>query len=926
MKKKALFLLTAISTLLAGCSISEVNNKVVEWTNKNIINTAFPFLVSPTKLEFEEGQNINKAMDKGKLGEFDLLAPSNNAIVNEEPTFSWTESAHAISYTLEVCSSDSFDNTSTSIVYICETNIHATSFKVTGTLKNKNANYYWRVTAVNEYNSKTTGKEKVSAVREFFYSVESSGEIPIEVGDASDWSLHKVGSYADISVDHNDFFGTGNKDSLKISFEKENTSQGDITSIGWLDVQKSVERDFYGTDAFYCDFYFMGHDSTILIRIIDQDGELWYKQVKFTMDARQIALLKFDEFTLRTKDTIVQNQVFNYEHIQAIEVCFEKTFGDGCCIIGGMKCVNYENYQDKFIKKLDFTTIPEDKWIDESYKFKKTIIYDDPENSEFGTGLTLEYKTEANFNGNEKGINSYGYGFAKIPVERYFSDGNAIKVKIKYTGSAQNIKAIIRIYEPDKDRWSVEQPLSTLVAGEYNEITVPYQAFGQSSIVEGKRQFYYISQIQFGLNNCYSSGTLTYKDFEIVELPSVSENPRIVGDDGIIENFDSYIYRSQAYEQWETSLDNKDEGIFLADDEKFHDATNVYAGKFTYKSDMSMASYDIYTDVQVSGLNAIKLWIKDGSIPNSTDPLFADYTGEDVSPKVVLQIALADGRWYRYVIEKAPRFWTEFTIPFSEFSIYQGSPYLTEPLESQNVVNFAFGLQYFYYVEKLGVEIPYPLYTQNNPVYFDNIMFTNASTTKVLAIEHELHPDENMVTMVDDFEYEDQNELDIHWLGLNHYDYEKATLSDEVSSEGGAHSLKLDYKGENSPSYAHYPVIGDDVESRAIQLDLKGDGKANFIINLYTKSGTTIHQYRFLIPNVSASWKRYTIGFGDDNWTKLTTGAPSLGKYSMQNLQRLTFGISKKSVSSVSSVYVDNIKFSFDDGYDAYSSVVIPNE
>ncbi|MBR4377784.1 MAG: hypothetical protein IKP50_02740 [Bacilli bacterium] len=912
MRKRGLFLIPILASLLAGCGKIDIIN-----------------------LSFDSGKDITQTFKKGALGDFSLVAPGDGVVVGETPTFSWTESENAMSYTLEVCSSTSFDNTSSSIVYICETNIKSTSFKVTGTLKEKNIDYYWRVTSVNEYNSKSVGKEKLSEVRSFHLKVEGNGEIPVPIGDVEDWQLHKVGSYADISIDHSDFFGTGDQDSLKISFEKENTSVGPVTSIGWLDVQKAIEVEFIGADAFYCNFYFMGHDSTILIRIIDQDGELWYKQVKFTMDARQVVLLRFDEFILRTRDTVVQNEVFNYEHIQAIEVCFEKTFGDGCCIIGGMKGVKAEDYSDIFIKKLDFSVIPENKWINESYNFKKTLIKDDLENPEFATGVTLEYSTVAGFNGNEKGINSYGYGFAKIPVEKYFSDGNAVRVKIKYTGGASSINAVIRLYEPDKDRWSVEQPLTTLVQNEFTEITVPYQAFGQSSIVEGKRQFYFISQIQFGLNGCYSSGSLSFKDFEIIQLPSVSTNPRIVQDDGIIEDFDSYIYRSQAYEQWETSYDNKDEGIFLEDEAKFHNATNVHAGKFTYKADMSMATYDIYTDVKAEGFNSIKFWIKDASIPNSTDPLFADYKGEDVSPSVVIQVAFKDGRWYRYEIEKAPRVWTEYVIPFKNLKIYQGNPNDTTPLESKNVVNFAIGMQYFYYVEVAGEKVAHPLYVQNNPVYFDNIMLANATDTSILQIEKELHPDENGITLLDDFEYSSQDELDIHWLGLNNLEYENSTLSDEVSSEGGEHSVKLDYKkGRDehynvfaSPAYACYPTVGDDVECRAIQLDIKGDGEANFIINLYTKNGTTTHQYRFLIPNVSNKWTRYIIGFGDDNWSRLTTGAPSLGKRSMQTLQRLTFGLSKNAnTAAVSSVYVDNIKFSLDDSYDTYSSTLIPVE
>ena len=888
MKKLRVLVSCLLASLLAGCEFNAATIKG---------------LFKKTTLSFEEGQNVSQVYKKGTLGDFNLVAPATGSIVNKEPTFSWTESENAITYTLEVCSSDSFVATSSAVAYAKETNISATSFKLSSSLKFKNTNYYWRVTAVNEYNTKSVGKDKVSEVWSFFYQVESAGEIAIEVGEAEDWALHKVGSVADISIDHNDFFGTGDQDSLKITFEKENTSQGPVTSIGWVDVQKAVEQDFYGTDAFYCNFYYMGHDSTILIRIIDQDGELWYKQVKFTQDARQVALLKFEEFTLRTKDTTVQNEVFNYEHIQAIEVCFEQTFGDGCCIISGIKCVNYEKYSDLFIEKFNFKSVPESEWIAENYKFLNTISQD-------GSTLTIEYSTTAGFNDNPKGMGSYGYGFDKIPVNRYFTDGNAIKVKIKYTGYSSNVNAIIRIYEPDQDRWSFTQPFADLTAGEYKEYTVPFMAFDQSSIVEGKRQFYYISQLQFGLNNCYGSGTLSYKDFQIVTLPPVSQNPRVVEEDGIIDNFDTYTHRNQTYESWETSVANKDEGIFISSEDKFNNGTNVYTGKFTYKSDMSMATYDIYTDVKAQGLNAIKFLIKDRSVPNTNSPYTQTLTGEDVSPLFVLQIVLKDGRWYRYQIDKAPRKWTEYVIPFSMFELYDGMVLDdSDPVESQNVVNFAFGMQFFYKINYAGKEVAYPLYTQNNPVFIDEIMFTSASESSVLTLEKEIHPDENGKSVVDDFEYDSQELLAGRWFGMKHYEYEKLTLSDDVSSEGKEHSMKLDYKGYNSPGYAHYPTIGSDVLCKAISLDIKGDGLATIYVNLYIKTGSTTRLYRHTITNAATGWNRYVIGFASSNFSQIEGGTQAIGDKAIQNLAKLTFGIVNNSGTEVSSIYVDNILF-----------------
>ena len=873
MMKRNILLIPVLVTLLAGCGKMEMVN-----------------------LSFDNGKDLNQEVSKGALGDFELLTPANNAIVNAEPTFSWTASEHAYTYTLEVCSSDTFDSTSTSVVYSKETNISSTSYKLTANLRLKNHDYFWRVTAVNEYNSKSVGKEKVSEVKKFRYNIESVGEIDIGVGEAEDWTLHKVGSEADIAIDHNDFFGTGNKDSLKITFEKEKTSQGPITSIGWLDVQKAVDKDFYGTDALYCDFYFMGHDSTILLRVIDQDGELWYKQVKFTQDARQIALLKFEDFILRNDSSVVvQNEEFNYEYIQAIEVCFEKTFGDGCCIVGGLKAVNYDAYKDLFIESIDFKSVAEDHWLDESYKFKRTI-------SDDGSELKIEYSTVPTFNGNTKAINEVGYGFSKIKFDnKYFTDGNAIKVTLKYTGISSNgVNAVIRILESDTDRWYYEHPLKVLTADEFEEITIPYMAFQQSQISEGKRQFYSVSQLQFGVNTCYGAGTITFKDFKIVTVPGVSENKREVGNDGIIEDFDSYIYRGQAYKYWETSVDNKDEGIFLENTGKFPAVGNVFAGKFTYKSDMSMATYDIYTDVKVSGLNGIKFWLKDGTEPQK------GYSAKDVCAQVTFQVYTSDNRAYRYTIEKAPKLWTEYELKFTDFKLHEGKEYDTSPpVTSELIINFAFGIQYFY----MNGEKANPLYAQNNPVFIDSIMFTNCEASSDTKLEQELHPDTNGITLIDNFEYQNQQEIESHWYPLNNRDYELITLSNDVSCEGGSHSMQLDYKGANSPSYCIYPVIGEDVRCRAISLDIKGDNAVTIFVNLYVKSGSTTYQYRATITNPTNSWNRYVIGLDKTLFVPIGTPGPELTNDSLVNLSRFTFGAVNNNNNTRSSFFVDNIKF-----------------
>ena len=185
-------------------------------------------------------------------------------------------------------------------------------------------------------------------------------------------------------------------------------------------------------------------------------------------------------------------------------------------------------------------------------------------------------------------------------------------------------------------------------------------------------------------------------------------------------------------------------------------------------------------------------------------------------------------------------------------------------------------------------------------------MFTNASETKITKLENELHPVDG-ITTIDTFEYESNNQLLAHWMPLNGLEYEHIELSDEVSSQGGSHSMKLDYKGITSPSYATYPTFGNDVKAKALQFDFKGDGVATLYINLYVRSGTTLKQYRHTINSLSNVWNHYVIGLDKTLFAPLTSGDSALTIDSIRSIQRITFGIVGTS-SNVSSIYVDNIK------------------
>ena len=254
-----------------------------------------PLLICGCKTEKKDEyqyqqQNIQNPRKVGEIGEFNLLTPDNDFSTNTGFTFTWEEANNADYYQLEIANTVDFENDPDE-VYVRENNLYLPKFDLSYSLPKKDIFYYWRVTAKNKDHTK-----ECNASGRFFYESVKVDNIPIEIEDEQDWVLHKEGSYADISIDRNDFFGNG-KNSLVITFDKEHTSQGIPKSDGWIVVTKTEDRELYGTDSFYFNFYYSGHDSTVLVRVLDYDGEYWHNQVQISNNAKQTIVMKYEDFS-----------------------------------------------------------------------------------------------------------------------------------------------------------------------------------------------------------------------------------------------------------------------------------------------------------------------------------------------------------------------------------------------------------------------------------------------------------------------------------------------------------------------------------------------------------------------------------------------------------------------------------------------------
>ena len=817
-------------------------------------------LTSCTKV----GQNVfNQSRLEGNLKAFNLKSPTNGETVRKIPTFSWEASENAETYILEVASSTAFSQQE-DVIYVKKSGISETTYNLFANLKYKNYTYYWRVTAVNK------GSKKVcNEVFSFFYEANIDEEVEYTIDHADEWEVHKDGSPVNVSVDNTNFFNNDKK-ALKIDFTHEiMNSTNDITHDGWAVVTHQQEEELYGVDAFYFDFYYSGQDSSIWFRAIDEDNEYYNAEIKVANNVKQRVIIKFDEFTLRTKGgTPIMNQKFDYNMIKYVEFVFEKTFGDGVCYVSDIKAINFDKYKYLFIEQVDFNEIDSDDITTDTYNFSRDY-------SDDGTEFTMSYSSDIK-----------GYGFTKFNINKFVEAKDAVKIKVDFQGS-NSANVLFRIIEEDKDRWVYKQPVSSIP--DDGIIVIPYNAFTLSEYNgNGAREFYFIKQIQFGIENVYETGSIKFSNVKFVNLEDEKDHlfEAEVGSDGLIENFDNYSANAELYYKWIITNQNKDEAIAT---NKTYQMGNSLCGELSYKSDMFGAGYglkfineiaDDYTSISFKALD------KTVKYAGNDDYKFSHL--DTVTAKLQVHLYTAEHE-YKYVIEALSGDWTSYDILLSDF--VQVKEYEEEEdaeLKSKDIKGFGLELSYFYYLENGKAE---PVYTSNNKVYFDDIYFTRKTETKHESVYHKIETDpDTKISMIDNFDdYESNEEILLNWSMDETKTYSKLSLGEYAQNDK---TLIMQYKtSQPSPSYQIPTIFSATATAKAIMLDIKGDGQSTFYINISITQGGNKYKLRHIIQTLDEGWTRYTIGFDSANFSVEEGGTYTLTASKVQYITRISFGI-----------------------------------
>ena len=857
--------------------------------------------------------SINITRKSGEISDFKLLTPTNDFTTNTGFTFTWEDASNVDYYQPDIASTVSFVSDDEVEVYVRESNLTYAKFDLSYSLPKKDITYYWKVTAVNKDHTK-----KCKENGQFFYERANVGELQIEIEDEQDWVLHKEGIYADIKVDRSNFFNN-NQNSLVITFDKEHTNQVIPKSDGWIVITKSEDRELYGTDAFYFNFYYSGHDATVLVRVLDYDGEYWHKQVQVSNNAKQTILVKYEDFELRTSGTNIFNRKFDWEHIRYFEIVFERTFGDGICVFSNIKAVKFENYKHMFMEKMDFRSTNKEEWTYENFDFRNDLVI-----SEDGSEITLNY-TARNAETNPNGFS--GYGFQNVNVYKYFMGGDAIRMKVKYTGTGANAVFYFRILEEDSDRWQFKIPFSYFVRDEYKELVIPLKAFQRTDYMsgDGAKQFYYIQKFNFGLADNYTTGSLSIKDVEVIKIDDIVENrKRVVSADGLIEDFNNYNIYTEMYYYWEQSVVNKDEAMKLDTIHKAGGSKNTYCAEFDYKADMEMAVYQLYLDSSAAkGKNAFSIWLKDAT-PKSEAAAVSYLDEKDIAAEMTIQLTMDTGEWYRYVIDKVSKEWSKYTIAFSDFTLNNETDLFDDPkpLSSEHIIHIAFGFKYLYYDQQGN---HYPTYAIANPVYLDEIYFVNANASSIEEISGTIKEDTddpNKITIETMESYANNDDIFDYWSYGNDREYNEMALATVVSSQGGSKSLRMHYKGYDSVSYGRNTPFANTITAKGFSVDIKGDDKATVYINLNWRSGTNLYKMRYNLDlkGKGDGWIHYEIGF--TNFKDVNGSTKSLSQNDARAIESISFGIVNQD-GSASDIYIDNMRMLKNIGYSANTATPI---
>ena len=845
----------------------------------------------------------------GELGDFSAKAPTMGLSTLDVPSFSWTASENAETYELEI-TTNTFSYADDS--YFKITGITSTDYTIGAALKNKNTTYYWRVTAVNSEHRKVFANEKM----EFYYRANVREQIEMDVIHVDDWERHKEGSVATLSLDRNDFFGTGN-DSLVIKFLEEDTNQGAgyEKSDGWVLFGHDEEIELYGVDGFYFNFYYAGDDADIKFRVVDDDNEYWYAPIKLANNAKQTIIIHRDEFILRdTKDTPAMNHEFDFENLKRFEIVFEHSFGDGIAYFSDLRIITYDLYEPLFVEELNFNDYNKDLKY-ENYTFTTEV-------SEDGKALTYSF---------DKDIQ--GYGFVKVPLTTpqdvqealdvkmngaILARGDALRMKVKLndTNLSADKQITIRLVEEDGDRWVYQQPVGTIPAG--GVLIIPYAAFTMSEFGgDGFRQFYGVKELQFGVDNSvYTKSSVTISDVAVVTLADELKEAGIepfktkVGTDGMIEDFDGEEYTNALamYYKWQMSTANKDEAMKIDDTVGLGVDNSV--GRFYYKTNMDEALYTINFDpVENNPYNGIELDVKALSV---TEVEMDDKSKREVTiyPWMIVYLVTDNGNVYSYpqvnylnedpddeasededpddeTIDLFQKIyfhpeddWYSLKIPFTAFGLYPGYTGDATP-DADSIVQISIGIHAT--VTQFGNDKDY---VTGSSVAIDNIRFANVTELSWDALETKIAPTAGNadLTVIDDFDTTDNV-----WAANPAKIYTTLTSSEVTASDEGK-SLAFGYQTRSDATYYRTLSMASSVKAQGIRFLMKAEQKDHYIpsasIVLYVRKGGTDYKYQYDLADIAESWTDYTIGF--DCFTKDNAGIEKLSKDDARYISQIT--------------------------------------
>lgn len=432
---------------------------------------------------YDSNPKVEIPSKTGEISSVNLISPATDEVIeSRSPLFTWQSIENASTYTLVVALDSDFE-----VLVLKKTNLSTSTFQLRSALK-LNTTYYWKVIAYNDDFSKE------SEVKTFSCTL---------VGEDAETIIDLEGDYY-INEGGITFNHEYNDNHLKINW--------DNNSIGWGILRHFTNSNMSGGNAIYIDFDYSGSDTSISIRLLEEDSDLWVAEIptKVANNISQVSIIPYTSFNLK-KDESFGDGELHFDYVQRIDIVIN-AFESGSMNIAQIKSVNENDYKEMPISAIDLQTEASYSVNAGGYPLDVTISKENI----LGNGkdaLILSW---------DDLIADTGWGVTTLYVDRDLVSANALTFDFKSEGFSGTY--LIRLVEADQDKWVARfngiSGLTQQVLIQFDELLLREDESEGDGVVQLDK----LVKIEFCVESIYSSGKAIFSNLQFIHYEEPAQS------------------------------------------------------------------------------------------------------------------------------------------------------------------------------------------------------------------------------------------------------------------------------------------------------------------------------------------------------------------------------------------------------------------